>query len=150
MQKHRSELALLQNQLYRVPNSCIQLARVTATVAQLPGSRPMAHEPGLVRCVAREWPRPGTVSMTRLQRSRALTSRVNRSQRTPPERKYAVARLGPILILMHPHVSSSVVKPKLLTEFLHKFIEPIIYRREVAKTRWQTEFPDSKVGLSYE
>jgi hypothetical protein len=34
MNKSRSELASLQNQMCQVPGSCIQLARVTATLAQ--------------------------------------------------------------------------------------------------------------------
>ena len=32
---------------------------MTATLTQLPGSRPMAQEPGPAQCVARDWPRPG-------------------------------------------------------------------------------------------
>jgi hypothetical protein len=51
---------------HRVPDSCIQLAQVTATLGQLPGPRPMAHELGPTRYIARGWPRPGAI-LARLQ-----------------------------------------------------------------------------------
>ena len=77
MNKSRSELASLQNQgFYQM----CRLAQVTATLNQLPGSRPITHEPGPIQCVAREWPRPGAT----LARLRSDPSVKRASQGDPP------------------------------------------------------------------
>jgi len=81
-------LASLHNQrlyqVYRLPDSCIQLS-------QLPGSRPMAQEPGPAQCVARDWPRPGA-TLARLRSDPAsytTESSGTHTTGTPFNKKYA-------------------------------------------------------------
>ena len=105
----------------------------------------MAHEPGPGRYVARDWPRPGIVNMTRLQRSRVLTSRVNRSQWTRAGGEIMNARSGPISILIHTHVSSSVKKAKLFENFSHKFIEPFFTGGKLPKPYGKQNFWFKKI-----
>jgi len=98
---------------HRVPDTCIQLAKQ-------PGSRPMTHEPDPIHCIASDWPWPGAVNKTRLQRSRAQTGRVNRSQRMTPTPSNDERAIGTLLI--------GTLDAQFSTVIFRQIVHKILYR----------------------